>query len=196
MRLPHSAMPLMRDRPFLVIALLLVTAVSNAASPIQDVIDAPVPIRPDGGRYSIEDVRAAIIKGSQTQLWTAEIAGDRTVRARLNVKNKHFATVEIPYSESSYSIIYISSENLDYNPTRRTIHRNYNKWVLQLSALIKKQFQLLSSNAMASEPCHGVATSDMEDIFDELLKLDDLRDRGILTDEEFDVEKHKLLERN
>jgi hypothetical protein len=36
----------------------------------------------------------------------------------------------------------------------------------------------------------------MEDIFDELLKLDDLRDRGILTDEEFDVEKRKLLERN
>ena len=186
----------MRVSPFLAIALLLVTAVSNAATPIQDVIDAPVPIRPDGGRYSIEDVRAAIIKGSQTQLWTAEIAGDRTVRARLNVKNKHFATVEIPYSESSYSIVYISSENLDYNPTRRTIHRNYNKWVLQLSALIKKQFQLLSSNATASEPCHGVPKTDMEDIFDELLKLDDLRDRGILTDEEFDIEKRKLLERN
>jgi hypothetical protein len=163
---------------------LLIAAVSNAATPIQDVIDAPVPIRPDGGRYSIEDVRAAIIKGS------------RTIRAKLNVKNKHFAIVEIPYSVSSYSIIYISSENLDYNPTRRTIHRNYNKWVLQLSTLIKRQFQSISLDATSSDSVHGVAGSDMEDIFDELLKLDDLRDRGILTDEEFDIEKRKLLERN
>ncbi len=35
-----------------------------------------------------------------------------------------------------------------------------------------------------------------DDIFDELIKLDDLRDRGILTDEEFEIEKRKLLERN
>jgi hypothetical protein len=186
----------MRKSLSLTFALLLIAAVSNAATPIQDVIDAPVPIRPDGGRYSIEDVRAAIIKGSQTQLWTAEIAGDRTIRAKLNVKNKHFAIVEIPYSVSSYSIIYISSENLDYNPTRRTIHRNYNKWVLQLSTLIKRQFQSISLDATSSDSVHGVAGSDMEDIFDELLKLDDLRDRGILTDEEFDIEKRKLLERN
>jgi hypothetical protein len=72
----------MRKSLSLTFALLLIAAVSNAATPIQDVIDAPVPIRPDGGRYSIEDVRAAIIKGSQTQLWTAEIAGDRTIRAK------------------------------------------------------------------------------------------------------------------
>lgn len=189
-------MILMRIPQFLAFALLLVTAVSNAADPIQDVIDAPVPIRPDGGRYSIEDVRAAIIKGSQTQLWTAEMAGDKTIRAMLNVKNKHFAIVEIPYSETSYSIIYISSENLDYNPTRRTIHRNYNKWVLQLSTLIKSQFQSLSSNATTPNSNQGLPRSDKEDIFDELLKLDDLRDRGILTDEEFDFEKRKLLDRN
>ena len=189
-------MILMRMSKFLIFSLLLLSAVSNAATPIQDVIDAPVPIRPDGGRYSIEDVRAAIIKGSQTQLWTAEIAGDRTIRAKLNVKNKHFAIVEIPYSETSYSINYISSENLDYNPTRRTIHRNYNKWVLQLSTLIKRQFQSLPSDATSSGSAHGVPGSDMEGIFDELLKLDDLRDRGILTDEEFDIEKRKLLERN
>jgi hypothetical protein len=62
--------------------------------------------------------------------------------------------------------------------------------------LIKRQFQSISLDATSSDSVHGVAGSDMEDIFDELLKLDDLRDRGILTDEEFDIEKRKLLERN
>jgi hypothetical protein len=35
-----------------------------------------------------------------------------------------------------------------------------------------------------------------DDIYDALLKLDDLRDREILTDGEFQIEKRKLLERN
>jgi hypothetical protein len=189
-------MILMRVWLFLAFVLMLIPTVANAATPIQDVVDAPVPIRPDGGRYSIDDVRAAIIKGSQTQLWTAEIAGDRTIRAKLNVKNKHFAIVEIPYSESSYSIIYVSSENLQYNPSRRTIHRNYNGWVLQLSTLIKEQFNSLAADTRFSDSGHGAQNSDREDLFDALLKLDDLRDRGILTDEEFENEKRKLLERN
>jgi len=34
------------------------------------------------------------------------------------------------------------------------------------------------------------------DVYSELLKLDDLRERGILTDAEFESEKQKLLERN
>ncbi len=34
------------------------------------------------------------------------------------------------------------------------------------------------------------------DVYSELLKLDDLRERGILTDAEFESEKRKLLERN
>ncbi len=33
-----------------------------------------------------------------------------------------------------------------------------------------------------------------KDVYDELLMLDELRDRGILTDAEFDVEKKRLLE--
>jgi hypothetical protein len=35
-----------------------------------------------------------------------------------------------------------------------------------------------------------------KDVYDELIKLDDLRKRGILTDEEFDAEKKELLDGN
>jgi len=38
-------------------------------------------------------------------------------------------------------------------------------------------------------------TAQRADLYQELLKLDDLRQKGILTDDEFDAEKKKLLER-
>lgn len=186
----------MRKLLFLALAFFLAPVLSSAASPIKNMIDVPVPIRADGGRYSINEVRAAIIQGSQTPLWTAEVAGDRIIRAKLNVKNKHFAVVEVPYSESAYSIIYVSSDNLDYNPTRQTIHRNYAKWVLRLSTSINEQLRSIESTATSADSRSDRSDTDKEDIFEELLKLDDLRDRGILTDEEFEIEKRKLLERD
>ena len=39
-------------------------------------------------------------------------------------------------------------------------------------------------------------TAQRADLYQELLKLDDLRQKGILTDAEFDAQKKKLLERN
>ena len=178
----------MRSFITLVCTLVLVPMPLLAASPIKNMIDVPVPIRPDGSRYTLEEVKAGIIRGSQTRLWSVETAADTVIRAKLNVKNKHFAVVEIPFSESAYSIIYVASENLDYNPTRETIHRNYAKWVLRLSASINDQLRALVTK---TEP----AAASMEGLFEELLKLDDLRDRGILTDEEFNAEKRRLLER-
>ena len=38
------------------------------------------------------------------------------------------------------------------------------------------------------------ATGDHSDVYDKLLKLDELRDKGILTEEEFQREKKKLLD--
>jgi hypothetical protein len=174
--------------PLLTTILLLAAAPARAATPVMNMIDVPVPIQPDGSRYPIEDVRAAIIQGCQAQRWSVEITGDGVLLARFNNKNKHFANVEITYSEHTYSIVYHSSENLDYNPKRDTIHRNYNNWILRLSASIDKQFPLLDARAASAE--------ELESLVEELLKIDDLRDRGILTDDEFDAEKRRLLTRD
>ena len=186
----------MRRFLLLTVVFMLISAPSSAASPIQNMIDVPVPIRTDGSQYSIDEVRAAIIQGCQTRRWTAEIAGEEAIRAKLNIKNKHLAVVEIPYSESTYSIIYTSSTNLDYSAARQSIHRNYNKWILQLSTEINRQFQTLGSKAISADSSRDGADANKVDIFEELLKLDDLRDRGILTDAEFEIEKRKLLERD
>ena len=40
----------------------------------------------------------------------------------------------------------------------------------------------------------GPDENDRPDLYSELMKLDDLRNKGILTDEEFEAQKKKLLE--
>lgn len=176
--------------------ILLAPMLSIAADPISNIIDAPVPIKIDGSKYAIEEVKAAIIQGCQSRDWSVQIVDEGTIRAKLNIDNKHFAEVNIPYSESAYSIVYASSENLDYNERRQRIHRNYNRWVVRLSSSINQHLQKYSSAPISTASGRGQTSDDDEGIFDELLKLDELRDKGILTDEEFEVEKRKLLDRN
>jgi hypothetical protein len=48
-------------------------------------------------------------------------------------------------------------------------------------------------NSAASRP--GKPFQEQNDLYTELMKLDDLRKRGILTDEEFEAQKAKLLAR-
>jgi len=115
-----------------------------AGSPIQDLLDNPVPIKPDGSMYSVEDVKNAIIKACQERGWTPKPDGDSKVIASILVRNKHYAEIEIAFTTSTYSIRYLSSRNLDYDEEHREIHRNYNKWVVMLSSSIQRQFGVRS----------------------------------------------------
>ena len=46
-------------------------------------------------------------------------------------KRDHTATVAIPYNKTQFSILYLDSENLDYDGNE--IHVNYNIWIKRLS---------------------------------------------------------------
>ena len=54
----------------------------------------------------------------------------------LNLRT-HTAVVDIPYTTTSYSILYKSSVNLKQEGN--TIHSNYNGWVQNLDQAIKRQ---------------------------------------------------------
>jgi hypothetical protein len=56
----------------------------------------------------------------------------------------HMALVEIPYSKENFSIIYKDSTNLNYDPTKGTIHSNYNGWVQNLQKAINVQMSGLN----------------------------------------------------
>lgn len=48
----------------------------------------------------------------------------------------HVAVVRINYSKYSYSIKYVKSTNLKYDPVKHTIHTNYNGWIQNLDNAI------------------------------------------------------------
>lgn len=52
---------------------------------------------------------------------------------------EHEAVVDIIYDTQSYSILYKSSQNLQYNETNRTIHKNYNSWIRNLNVSIQRE---------------------------------------------------------
>ncbi len=55
---------------------------------------------------------------------------------------------------------------------------------------------LPAKSAGEAPPPSALATAPSGDLYTDLLKLDDLRKRGILTDKEFELEKKKLLKRS
>jgi hypothetical protein len=131
----------MKQSKYLFSSLLLVaTSFAWADKPIHNVVDEPVPITFDGSSRTMDDVKQAIIAGCQRRGWTPVADGDAQIKCSILVRGKHYAEVIIPYSESSYSILYANSRQLDYNEKKQKIHRNYNGWVIKLSATIQQQF--------------------------------------------------------
>jgi hypothetical protein len=111
-----------------------------AADPIQDLIDVTVPVNATGGEPTLEEVKVAIIAGCRARGWSPSISADGKIVANILVRSKFYAEVEISYTKKTYSIVYKSSRELDYDEGKRKIHRNYNKWVGMLSASIQRAF--------------------------------------------------------
>ena len=118
---------------------LLVAQPAFADKPVQDMIDVAIPARVDGSRMSIDEVKEAIIAGCKVKGWAPVLVESDRFEASIYVRT-HFAKVVIPFDQSTYSIRYLDSQNLDYDPEKRKIHRNYNKWVILLSEAIQREF--------------------------------------------------------
>jgi len=118
---------------------LSISSIAEAAKPIENLIDVPVPTNIDGTFPSLDEVKRAIISGCKTKKWLPELIDQNKLKASIWVREKHFAEIEIRFTEDKYSIIYLSSKNLDYNERKQKIHRNYNKWVILLSKAIQNE---------------------------------------------------------
>ncbi len=92
---------------------------------------------------SSEDVYQAIKKAGAGLGWIVTKKKEGTAEGRLMLR-KHLAVVEIPYSTKSYSINYKNSNELNYNPSNNTIHKNYNSWIQNLDNAIQIQLNALN----------------------------------------------------
>lgn len=87
-------------------------------------------------QLSLAQVTTAIQNAGTTLGWQMRVERPGLIIGTLNLR-AHQAVVEIPYDTKTYSILYQSSSNLKYNG--KTIHRNYNSWVMNLSREIQVQ---------------------------------------------------------
>jgi hypothetical protein len=89
---------------------------------------------------SMDDVRKAIIRAGASLGWNITDESPDTLVGILHLRT-HMAKVEIPYSATSYSIVYKDSDNLRYDGEK--IHSNYNGWIQNLDRAIKSQLSTL-----------------------------------------------------
>jgi hypothetical protein len=119
---------------FLTIAmatLLIGVLASCRTAPVTDVERVPIP-----PTATEQQVQQAIIAAGAGLGWVMKVKRPGLIVGTLSVRS-HLAEVEIPYTRTSYSIRYKSSSNLDYDPTKRTIHSNYTGWIQNLDRAIR-----------------------------------------------------------
>lgn len=121
-------------------------SLAYAGKPILNLVDIPIPINTDGSSPDIGAIREAIISACRKRGWTPTLAGENKINASILIRSRHYAEVEIPFSQMGYSILYKSSRELDYDKKRQRIHRNYNNWVAKLSGSIQREFGVRAQN--------------------------------------------------
>lgn len=75
--------------------------------------------------------------------WKVTKIREGLAEAQLDLR-EHQAIVQIPYTRKSFSIVYKSSTNLNYNVSDNTIHSNYNGWIQNLTKAIDLQLSNLN----------------------------------------------------
>lgn len=120
-------------RGVLLLALCFVPFTAAQASRLEPLlnIENQALARADGKPLTLAQVKQAIVVGSTRQrFWSVSPVKEGVMVGTLNIKNKHYATVDIVYTTSSFSIKYRESTNLLYQKDENgidQIHHNYNR---------------------------------------------------------------------
>jgi hypothetical protein len=119
---------------------IAVALVACTAAPIYNVQSTPISTA-SGKKPTTAQVRGAILSSGAGLGWTMKDGAPGVIEGRLALRS-HVAVIEIPYSDSSYSIVYKSSTGLD--ESGGNIHKNYNGWIQNLQRSINAQVSALN----------------------------------------------------
>lgn len=170
-----------------VVGLLAAMAVSAQAGgvPIEPVESVPLETATPAA------AERAIRVGASRRGWIPEVVSPELVRCRLDNRG-HLVVVDVPHTADTFSVRYSSSANMDYNPASGTIHRKYNQWVANLTLDIQRAALELGDSAAAAAPAEPAAPG--AEPAERLKKLAELRDAGLITDEEYAARRREILE--
>ncbi len=114
---------------FVLFSVLILAACK--ATPVYNVAQSHVP-----ANLTAKQVEKNIIKALTQKGWQVKANANGVILAEIMVRT-HIAKIEISFDASQYSINYVDSTNLKYNPQKKTIHKNYNNWVIYIDRLIQ-----------------------------------------------------------
>ncbi len=106
-------------------------------APIYNATDVAIATPLGRQALTLDQVGAVIVSAGSSLGWAVQIVKPGDAMATLHLRG-HTAVVEIPYSTTTFSIIYKSSDNLNYDASRNYIHSNYNGWVTNLRSAIQR----------------------------------------------------------
>ncbi len=109
----------------------------RAGAPIYDIKGTAIPNSVDGS-MPLTEVTKAITSAGAKHGWEMRVEKPGNIVGTLHLR-EHEAVVDIVYDSKSYSILYKSSQNLQYDETNKTIHKNYNGWIRNLNVSIQRQ---------------------------------------------------------
>jgi hypothetical protein len=104
---------------FALVAGMGVAAAMELERRIETVLAAPAPI---------ETVEAAVDGGLIDKGWTIESKTPGRTVASIRVREEHFARIAVTYDTRAFAINLISTEGLQQNDKRGTIHGAYGRW--------------------------------------------------------------------
>ncbi|HEV7608403.1 MAG TPA: hypothetical protein VGO61_13755 [Steroidobacteraceae bacterium] len=119
-----------------------------ADDPLRNLVDQRVPVLRDGTTMSQADVEQAILAACKRYNYEVIAASPGVISARW-VRGKLSFDVSIPYAADRYSILYLDSVNMDYNPAKQRIHHAYNGYVNGLAAHVRAQLALITDRMKA-----------------------------------------------
>ncbi len=96
-----------------------------------------IPISPDPSATE-QDIEKAIWSAGRRLDWRIKKIRQGEMRG-VYKKPTYTATVSIPYDRTQFSIIYVGSENLEYDG--HEIHENYNVWIQRLADQIQNYIE-------------------------------------------------------
>lgn len=117
-------------------ALAFFLAACGGGYQIRNVENAPINVA--SGNYDLSDVTKAIQRAGTGLGWQMKEQTPGHILGTLHIRS-HMAQVDITYTLDDYSINYKNSNNLKYDATNDTIHRNYNGWIQNLTTAIDSQ---------------------------------------------------------
>jgi hypothetical protein len=118
------------------LCLMALGPAARADDPVKELIDQEVPALKDGTRMAVSLVERAILEACARRKFKATVVEPGLITARWESRG-HFFEVSIPYNESTYSIRYLNSERMDYNPAKNRIDDAYNEYVAGLDEHIE-----------------------------------------------------------